>query len=200
MTRRQLLELGLPERTISYRIAARDLVVLHAGVYALGHAQRSALARAHAAVLACGANAALSHESALALWELREWPYTPEITAPNDRRRPGVQTHRSTTLAGDVWTRHGVRTTSPVRTICDIAPRRNDRRLVRLVNQARLKKRLNDAQLRQLLLRCPRLQPLIDPDQNPTRSGLEDDYDTIRYTGEQFTEDEAVSLRRRLNR
>lgn len=176
VTRGQLLELGLAERTISYRIKTRELVVVHAGVYALGHAERSALARAHAAVLACGPEAALSHESALALWGLAKWPFTPEVTAATDRRRRGISTHRSTTLAGDVWTRHAVRTTNPVRTICDIAPRRSDRQLVRLTQNARLQKHLNDAKLRQLLLRCARLQGLIDPNQNPTRSTLEDDF------------------------
>jgi very-short-patch-repair endonuclease len=263
VTRQQLLELGVPERTVSYRIAMLDLVVVHAGVYAVGHAERSALARAHAAVLACGPEAALSHESALALWDLKTWPFTPEVTAPRDRRRPGIRTHRSTTLAGDVWTRHAVHTTSPVRTICDIAPRRTDRQLVRLTNEARLKKHLTATNLSRLLLRCPRLQDLVDPEQHPTRSYLEDDfvtwikkhrlpmpqinatvngkevdvlyedqkliielddwryhqgrqafnndhardaahraigYDTIRYTGEQLTDDEAVNLRQRLTR
>ena len=176
VTRQQLLELGLPERTISYRITAGDLVVVHAGVYALGHAERHALAVAHAAVLACGYEAALSHDSAGASWEIGDWPYTPEVTAPSRRPRPGIRTHRSTTLAGDVWTRHGIRTTSPVRTICDVASRRTDVQLTRLVQNARLKGHLSDAKLRQLLLRCPRVKDLVDPGQRPTRSTLEDDF------------------------
>ena len=135
-----------------------------------------ALAKAAAAVLACGPQAALSHESALALWGLRSWPNTPEVTAPGERRRPGIRTHRSATLHKDVWTRHAVRTTNPVRTICDIAPRRTDRQLTRIVQDARLQKHLNDAKLTQLLRRCSRLQALIDPHQNPTRSTLEDDF------------------------
>jgi hypothetical protein len=263
VSRQQLLELGVPKRTITHRIAARDLVVVHAGVYALGHAGRSALARAQAAVLACGPEAALSHESALALWGLREWPFTPEVTAATRKARPGIHTHRSQILAGDVWTRFAVRVTHPVRTICDIAPRRSDRQLVRLINEARLNKHLTATNLSRLLLRCPRLGPLIDPQQHPTRSYLEDDfvtwikqhhlpmprinatlnghevdvlyedqkliielddwryhqgrqafnhdhardaahraigYDTIRYTGEQLTDAEAVNLRRRLDR
>jgi very-short-patch-repair endonuclease len=73
-----------------------------------------------------------------------------------------------------VWTRNGIRTTSPVRTIIDVAPRRTDRQLIRLVQDARLKKHLNATQLHRLLLRCPRLQALIDPTQNPTKSELED--------------------------
>jgi very-short-patch-repair endonuclease len=178
ITRAQLLGLGLSPRAITARIHAGKLIVVHAGVYAVGAPRRTALARAAAAVLACGPGAALSHESALALWDLRQWPPTPEVTAPSERRRPGIRTHRSTTLAGDVWTRQGIGTTSPVRTICDIAPRRNDRQLVRITQDARLKRHLNHTNLTRLLFRCPRLQRLIDPSQNPTRSTLEDDFVT----------------------
>jgi very-short-patch-repair endonuclease len=176
ITRQQLLALGLSPRAISARVKAGSLIRIHNGVYAVGHVPRGALARSHAAVLACGADAALSHESAVAQWGLREWPRVPEVTAPSRHTRPGIRTHRSTTLAGDVWTHQGVRTTNPVRTIIDIAPRRTDRQLIRLVQDARLAKHLNDTSLRRLLLRCPRLQPLIDPTQNPTRSRLEDDF------------------------
>lgn len=176
VARQQLLGLGLSPRAITARVAAGRLIQVHAGVYAVGHVPRSALARAHAAVLACGADAALSHESALALYGLREWPGTPQVTARKERRRPGIVTHRSQTLEGDVWTRHGIRTTTPVRTIADIAPNRTDRQLTRLINDARLAKQLNQTQLAKLLDRCPRAQRLIDPQQNATRSTLEDDF------------------------
>jgi very-short-patch-repair endonuclease len=176
VTRAQLLDLGLTPSAIGRRVDGNALIVVHKGVYAVGAPRRTALARAAAAVLACGPQAALSHESALALWGLREWPATPEVTAPTEKRRPGIRTHRSTTLERDVRTEQAVRTTNPVRTIVDIAPRRTDRQLVRLVQNARLKKHLNATQLHRLLLRCPRLQPLIDPTQNPTRSKLEDDF------------------------
>jgi very-short-patch-repair endonuclease len=176
ITRPQLLALGLSPRAIAARIRAGKLIPIHNGVYAVGHVPRGALARSHAAVLACGADAALSHESAVAQWGLREWPRVPEVTAPSRHTRPGIRTHRSLTLAGDVWTRNGIRTTNPVRTIIDVAPRRTDRQLIRLVQDARIAKHLNDSALRRLLLRCPRLQALIDPTQNPTKSDLEDDF------------------------
>ena len=176
VTRQQLLALGLSPRAIAARVRAGKLIRVHAGVYAVGAPRRTALARAAAAVLACGPEAALSHESALALWDLREWPAAPEVTAPTEKRRPGIRTHRSATLYRDVRTEQAVRTTNPVRTIIDIAPRRTDRQLTRLVHNARLKHHLNDTSLRRLLLRCPRLQPLIDPTHNPTKSDLEDDF------------------------
>jgi very-short-patch-repair endonuclease len=176
ITREQLLALGLSPRAVTSQVDAGKLIRVYNGVYAVGHVPRGALARSHAAVLACGAGAALSHESAIAQWGLREWPRVPEVTAPSRHSRPGIRTHRSTTLAGDVWSRNGVRTTNPVRTIVDIAPRRTDSQLIRLVQDARLAKHLNDTSLRTLLDRHPRLQPLIDPSQNPTRSKLEDDF------------------------
>ncbi len=153
---------------------AGRLIRVHAGIYAVGAPRRTALARAAAAVLACGTDAALSHESAAALWGLQTWPATPEVSAPTEKRRPGIRTHRSTTLAGDVRTHQGIRTTNPVRSISDLAPRRTHRQLVRLTQDARLKGHLNDIGLRRLIERRPRLQRLIDPDQNPTRSTLED--------------------------
>ena len=171
-----MLTLGLSPRAIAARVRAGKLIPIHNGVYAVGHVPRGALARSHAAVLACGTDAALSHESAVAHWGLREWPRVPEVTAPSRHTRPGIRTHRSLKLAGDVWTRNGIRTTNPVRTIIDVAPRRTDRQLIRLVQDARLAKHLNDTSLRTLLDRYPRLQPLIDPTQNPTKSKLEDDF------------------------
>lgn len=174
ITRQQLLALGLSARAITARLNAGKLIRVHGGVYAVGHVPRGALARAHAAVLACGPDGALSHEAAAAQWGLRDWPRVPEVTSPSRHTRSGIRTHRSVTLAGDVRTHQGIRTTNPVRTISDLAARRTDRQLVRMTQDARLKGHLNDTNLRRLLLRCPRLKGLIDPDQNPTRSTLED--------------------------
>jgi len=68
VTRAQLLALGLSSRAISRRIESGELVVVHAGVYAVGYVRTDPLARAAAAVLACGEDAVLSHASAAALW------------------------------------------------------------------------------------------------------------------------------------
>jgi hypothetical protein len=153
------------------------MVRVHGGVYALGHRQISARALAAAAVLACGPTAVLSHDSAAALWGLRRWPQRPEVTAPEQHRRPGIRSHRSTTLSSrDIRRHHGIRVTSPARTIADVAPRLTDRRLIRVVNDARVAKHLTPAQLHRLLTSCPRARRLIDPDHAPTRSDLEDDF------------------------
>ena len=49
-----------------------------------------------AAVLACGPDAALSHRSAAALWRIqRRWVKPVDVTAPTERRHPGIRLHRS---------------------------------------------------------------------------------------------------------
>ena len=177
VTRQQLLDLGVAPWTINRWIATGRLIAVHAGVYAVGHIQNTPVARAHAAVLACGPAALLSHDSAAALWGLGRWPRVPEITiaSPAGRRRPGITVHRTRTLRpGEATTQLGVRVTSAARTIADVAPRRTDAQLTRAVNQARLNGHLPGDRLAQLLNRCPRIQGLIEPDEAPTRSDLED--------------------------
>jgi hypothetical protein len=125
--------------------------------------------------LACGADAVLSHDSAAALWGIRTWPAQPEVTAPQGRRRPGIRTHRTETLTRTDIRRHrNLRVTSPSRTILDIQGRLSDRQLVRAVNDLRLHQHLGPTELERLLKASARVSRLIDPAQNPTRSGKED--------------------------
>lgn len=159
IARWQLLAIGLSSSAIARR---RDLIASrHQGVYAVGHVQRTPIALAHAAVLACGPEAVLSHDSAAALWGVRRWPATPEVSLSQKRVRPGIATHRTTTLrAHDTTTHYGIPVTTVVRTIVDIAARLTDRQLARAVNQTRLNGHLTTTALHELLLRCPRAQPL----------------------------------------
>jgi hypothetical protein len=151
VTRWQLIEIGVPPRTITNWIGQRILIAVYPGVYALGHCEQTAAARAAAAVLACGEHAVLSHDSAAALWELRRWPAVPEVTAPTRRRPAGLIAHRSETLTGrDIRRHQGIRVTSPARTICDIQARLTDAQLVRVVNDARVAGILRSAELEHL--------------------------------------------------
>ena len=84
--------------------------------------------------------------------------------------------HRSSTLApADVTTQHGIRVTSPARTVLDIAPTLTDAALTRAVNDARLAGYLQFGPLAELLARstgapgAARLELLIGGDA-PTRS------------------------------
>ena len=185
VTRRQLLDLGLSERAIGSRLESGRLVRAHAGVYGVGHLPRHAVARAAAAVLACGLGAVLSHLSAAALWGITgAWRFPLEVTAPGQRRRPEIVTHRCATLTGaDVRVHLGIRVTSPARTILDIAPGLTDAALTRAVNDARLAGLVHPAALADVIARCPRhpavgrLRTCLDDARPaPTRSRLEDDF------------------------
>jgi hypothetical protein len=184
VTREQLLGLGLGTQAIGYRLKHHRLFRIHRGVYAVGHPPISPLARAAAAVLACGRQAALSHASALTLWDVRRhWtlPFHVTVTA-GDRRPAGIAVHRCAVNPRDLTVQGGIQTTSPARTLLDCAPELTDRALARAVNDARLRHILTPDQLRDALGRYPthpgtvRLRTHAGADQAATRSPLEDEF------------------------
>jgi hypothetical protein len=183
ITRLQLLEIGMRPGEIKYRIKTGSLIPVYAGVYAVGHVPLGQEARAHAAVLACGDGAVLSHGSAASLWKyVKRWTPPFEVTAPTDHRRNGIKVHRTKTLTRfDVTRQLGIPVTSPARTVFDMAPRfKTDQSLRRFVNDARLTYTFHLAALAELLVRHPRhpatkrLMPFVEAPTGLTRSGLED--------------------------
>lgn len=181
ITRAQLVELGLGAGAIKSRVSMRRLVVVHRGVYALGHAPQAFVDRAYAAVLACGRSAFLSHASAASLWGIYERWWTPfEVIVETARRRPGIRVHRAALDRKDVRRHLGIRVTSPARTVFDIAPRLTDKALTRAVNELRIARLLKLEHLAELATRLPRhggasrVKPLIETSRGPTRSELED--------------------------
>jgi hypothetical protein len=121
----QLREAGIDKYGVRDRVRVGRLHRLHRGVYAVGHCSLSWRGRWLAAVLAAGDGAVLSHGSAAALWEyLRPIRGPVHVTVPaavRRKSRPGLQIHRSRTLAPrDVTRRHGIVVTAPARTIEDI--------------------------------------------------------------------------------
>jgi hypothetical protein len=176
VTRSQLLSAGFDRNAIAHRVRAGRLIRAHRGVYAVGHVPPSQHARAMAAVLACGPGAALSHRSAAALWGLTRWPRTIEVTARTDRRVPGVHTHRSRNLT-DVTTHYGIPTTTPARTLLDLADRLDPASLTRAVNDARLRHLTSPADLDDLRARSPGRATTALAEEHPdapTRSVFED--------------------------
>lgn len=181
ITRAQLLTTGLGSRAIEYRVATGRLTPVYAGVYAVGYLNRTPVARACAAVLACGEKALLSHGSAASLWGFaKHWDEPFEVTAPTIRRRDGIRVHRCRTLARpDITRQLGIRVTSPARTVLDNAPRLSGKRLSRFVNDALRTPYLHVPDLADVLNRNPnhpgtkRVLPYV---QKPTNSPLEDDF------------------------
>jgi Protein of unknown function (DUF559) len=137
----QLRALGLGKDAIAHRAGSGRLHRVHEGVYAV---MPAALLRAEgrwlAAVLACGANAALSHTSAAAFWALRpDTTGRPHVVVPSQagRAQPAIVVHRCRSLAADeVVERDGIRVTTVARTLLDVARSRPRRVLERCVEGA----------------------------------------------------------------
>lgn len=138
MRRRQLIAAGLTEKVIDRRIAVGDLHPIHAGVYAVGHPLLLPRARVMAAVLACGDGAVASHRSAAWILDLRRAPSGPvDVTIPRGggRRRNGIRVH-TTRHEIEATTIDGIRCTTPMRTVVDLAGTvRHERELKRALER-----------------------------------------------------------------
>jgi hypothetical protein len=147
VSRRQLRAIGLSETAIDRRVARGRLHPVHRGVYAVGHRVLGVHGRWMAAVLACGPGAALSHRSAAALWELRPIAATRiDVTVRTTarRKRAALTIHRSRNLPDEeVTVQHGIRVTTPARTLLDLAATLDRRPLERALDQAEVQ-RLTD--------------------------------------------------------
>jgi hypothetical protein len=182
VTRAQLLALGVGSHAIAYWVRTGRLHRVHQGVYCVGTPPTTPLERAAAAVLACGAGAALSHGSALTLWGFQErWVMPLHMTVPGDRRRPGIVIRQVPGLTrADIRTHLGLRVTSPARTVLDCAPDLPAKRLVRIVNDGRRSGLLRLPALTDVIQRfprhpgCARVRPLLERPTGPTRSEFED--------------------------
>lgn len=143
LSREALLAAGLTRHGIAHRVAAGRLHRRHPGVYAVGHPGLTPLGRRLAAVVGCGAGAAVSHEDAAILWALlpdRDGPV--HVTrGPGHRRGPaGVVLHRTRRLGPpDVGHVDGVPVTTPVRTLLDLAASGHPA-LPRALNEAQVTK------------------------------------------------------------
>ena len=99
----QLRRLGFDKHRVHHRVRIGRLIVVHRGVYAVGHVGLSREGRWMAAVLACGPGAVLSHMSAAALWNLLRPEGGPvDVSLPSSSgrsRRAGIRIHRCASLA-----------------------------------------------------------------------------------------------------
>jgi very-short-patch-repair endonuclease len=160
ITRQQLLEAGLGPGAIEHRVETSMMQRLHRGVYLLGAAPPTQMARARAAVLACGPGAVLSHRSAAVLYRL-----LPEaagdvdvtVVGRNPGAHPGIRLHRPRALARvDVVTERGVRVTTVARTICDLAATEPPREVEAAFQEALYRKIVTEHAVAAVLAREPR--------------------------------------------
>jgi len=137
---RQLRALGLSEKAIKHRVSTGRLRPLWRGVYAVGRLGLADFGRWMAAVLACGPEALLSHDSAAALWGIRPARRLRiEVSVPRHRapRHPGIAVHRRSNLRPEeAAARRRIPVTTPACTLVDIAPGLTSRELEAAVNEA----------------------------------------------------------------
>jgi Protein of unknown function (DUF559)/Transcriptional regulator, AbiEi antitoxin len=180
VTRQQLRVLGLSMAAIEARVHRGTLRRLHRGVYALGHGALRPEGRWLAAVLACGEEAVLSHVSAARLWGMSSVPADPavHVTVPRRVERVGIVAHRAPIVGADMTDHRGVPTTTPARTLVDLADVLPYATLRRIADRG---VRLDAAAVRGAQGRAPnrpgrgRLARLLGDDGRKlrTRSGLE---------------------------
>jgi very-short-patch-repair endonuclease len=160
IARWQLLELGFTPAAIRHRLAAGRLHPIHRGVYAVGRPEVSIYGRWMAAVLACGPNAVLSHESAAALWGIRHGETDQidiSLSAAVSRRPLGIRVHRRANLREDDYARHcGIPVTSPACTLVDLAARLPNDQLEAAINAADKRDLIDPERLRAALQALPR--------------------------------------------
>jgi hypothetical protein len=143
LSRAQLLAAGLQAGAIMRRLAARRLIPLHRGVYALGHAQLRPDGFLMAAALAGGPRAVLVGRSAAAAWGLRPREGgAHELAVPSGggrrrRRDDRVRVNRWPGLHADETTFvRGLPVTSVARTLFDLAGGLEAHQLRRAVERA----------------------------------------------------------------
>ena len=158
VARRQLLALGLGERAIDYRLAKGLLRPDYRGVYSLGHRPQSRESRWMAAVLLGGVGAVLSHWSAATLWRMRQGagPRS-HVTTPRKRRSgPRITFHHAQLAPDEVMVEHGIPTTTPARTLVDLAPLLPSHILVRIIETIEANRVWVGPSLPELFERYPR--------------------------------------------
>lgn len=137
VTTAQLLDAGVGRRSIARRVERGWLVPQYRGVYQVGpvvgtHGPEMA------ALLACGEGAALSHQSAAAIWGIRG-PHHGDVhvTVTRDvRSRPGIRVHRTASL--DAAVHRGLPVTTPARTLEDLRRTLTSAELDRALEQAQV--------------------------------------------------------------
>ncbi len=123
-TARQAAQAGFSwERLTDYSKNGRFQRVAH-GIYRLSQFPSSRFEDLFVAWLKCGPKSAISHESALAVYDLSDViPSETHVTVPRtaSRRRAGIRLHTNRLRPGDIVKREGLPVTSVPRTIADVA-------------------------------------------------------------------------------
>jgi very-short-patch-repair endonuclease len=151
----EAVRMGITKRMVTRRLASRRWERLHPGVYRLAGAPETWHQQVLAACLAAGTVAAASHRAAAPLWRLAGFDSGwIEVTVPRGRRpRPrGVTIHQLPLPPVDLIVVDAIPTTTPTRTLLDIAG---------VAPAEAVEEALDDA-LRRKLVSLPRLRWRLD--------------------------------------
>jgi very-short-patch-repair endonuclease len=182
IAREQLIAAGLGRGAIDHRVRVSWMQRLHHGVYLIGPAPPTPMARTRAAAIACGDDAVISHRSAAVLFGLlpdRGGDVDVTVVGRNAHRQAGIVIHRVSAIARqDVTSVRGLRVTSIARTICDLAATESRDDVMRAFQEALYRRVVTPRALAAVLAREPRrkgapvIHSLID-DPRMTRSQRE---------------------------
>jgi very-short-patch-repair endonuclease len=163
VSRRQLLDAGVPAHAIKHRVWAGGLITVHAGAYRLPGSPVTWHQRITAATLAAGAGAVASHRSAGFLHGLEGIEPRLEVCVPRGRAPApkGIVVHRIDLARSDTELRDGIIRTRPPATILGLAA---------VVSVSALEVALDDALLRGLIS-CDQLQRRLDAGTRRGRPG-----------------------------
>jgi very-short-patch-repair endonuclease len=160
VTRQQLRQRGFSSQAIAHRVKVRRLYPVFRAVYAVGRPELTLPGRWLAAVLSCGPGAALSHESAAALWGIRAPPGSePHVSVPANLRprRSGIVVHRRTGLEAEhLGRRDAIPLTAPAVTLADLAACHPRGELEAAINEADRLDLIDPETLRAALDQLPR--------------------------------------------
>jgi very-short-patch-repair endonuclease len=169
LTTRQLRRAGLGRNAIAGRADRGWLRRAYYGVYVVG-ALESELTAPTAALAALGPNAIISHRTAAVIWGLLpSRPADPihiTLLNANRRSRPGVRVHRA--QSADTRKRHGLRLTSPARTLADL-----DDDVERAYNEALVLGLVTHQEVRRHAARSSTLRAVVEDSPGMTRSRME---------------------------
>jgi very-short-patch-repair endonuclease len=138
IARWQLLGFEISSDGIKHRVSTGRLHPLLRGVYAVGRREVTREGWWMAGVLACGEGAALSHETAAALWGMRRHATKTHVSTPRAcaLHHPGLVPHRRGALRDETTTHQAIPVTQPLFTLIDLATQIGERDLEAAINEA----------------------------------------------------------------
>jgi predicted transcriptional regulator of viral defense system len=123
-TSAQAKEVGVSRQRLSYHVKMGRLLRIRPGVYRLSLYPASPHEDLFIAWLAAGAQAVISHESALSLYDLSDaLPREIHLIVPrtSSRRHPGIRLHTNTLRPEEMAWFSGLPVTNVPRTVADVA-------------------------------------------------------------------------------